>query len=195
MAEERLRAAYALAADKSEAINLLALVLAFQQKFIEANDLVDAGLSEYPESRDLRINQARIMAYESRYGDATARLDDLLIDYPLDVEARNLAARVDYYQGRYFDSREKYLAVLDRAPDNLEALIGLYDLEIALRNNSVAESYLKLAQSKVSESISYRVWALILMYEPGLISSFFTSQEFSYPVMRSERRYHESASP
>src|SRR5688572_4597051 len=63
-AEQTLRQAYAIPADKSEVSYLLAMVLAFQQRYIEAMDLIDTALETYPDNIDLQLARARVLSYQ-----------------------------------------------------------------------------------------------------------------------------------
>ena len=145
-AELLLREAYPLASDKREITYLLAMVLAFQQKFIEAEQLVATGLNAYPDDTQLQLARARINAFQNRYADAEQQVFAILEDDENNLEARNLLARVLIYQGDFNNARQEYLLVLSDDAVNLEALVGLYDAESGLGNRDQADNYLRLAQ-------------------------------------------------
>jgi YaiO family outer membrane protein len=64
-AEARLREAWPLAADKSEVAYLLGMVLAFQERYDEAQAMIDAALVDYPDNADLKEAQIRIRDFQA----------------------------------------------------------------------------------------------------------------------------------
>lgn len=96
--ESLLRQALPLAADKSEVRYLLAMVVAFQQRFQQAHDLIDEALQETPDDRTLRLGKARIYSYQSNFRSAGLIIDEVLNEDPDNVEARELAAQIIRYQ-------------------------------------------------------------------------------------------------
>ena len=56
------------------------------------------------------------------------------------TEARLLRARVYYYQSRHSQAARDFQSVLDSDAENLEAVIGLYDVELAQGNDATADT-------------------------------------------------------
>lgn len=155
-AEGDLRQAYNMAADKREAAYLLALVMAFQEKYEPAVSLLDKSIAQYPDDVALRLARARVMAYQGRYTLATNAVDDVLGRDPDNLEARNLAARIALYEQKFELGRSRFQAILADDPDNLEALIGMYDSERDLGNNEAAQAYLARAKQLAPEHADVR---------------------------------------
>lgn len=144
-AEAVLRQAYVIPTEVNEVAYLLAMVLAFQEKFIEADELLDEALERYPLDLQLILAKARVLSYQGVYGESIDVANTILERLPENTEARNLLGRVYYYQRRYSQAREAFTTILLREPDNLEALIGLYDTENAAGNESEADKLLDRA--------------------------------------------------
>lgn len=64
---------------------------------------------------------------------------------PDSLDALNLKARISYYQRRYSNARAVFRQVLALDPVNLEALVGLYDTEMAAGDDAAAEQSLATA--------------------------------------------------
>lgn len=126
-AEQTLRQAYAIPPDKSEVSYLLGMVMAFQQRFDEAMDMIDSGLAQHPDSVDLQLARARVLSFQGVYQEANTLIDQVLMWNPNNIEALNLSGRIALYQQRPAVARERFNAVLALAANDLEALIGLYD--------------------------------------------------------------------
>ena len=144
-AETLLREAYQRATVKSEAAMLLGMVIAFQERYDEALELVEGALEHYPDDTQLILARARIQSYQGEYDEALASVDAILQDEPANLEARNLGARISLYRRHYTQGKTGFLAVLDQETDNLEALIGMYDAETSLGNQGLADRYLEQA--------------------------------------------------
>jgi YaiO family outer membrane protein len=145
-AERLLRQAYDSASDKSEAVNLLVLVLAYQEKFSVANTLLDRSLVEYPGNFDLQLTKARIQSYQGLFTQAEHTVGELLKQNPDNTEALILAGRIFFYKRQYLAARDKFLQVLASNPHSLDALIGSYDSEMYFGNVQQADIYLSRAE-------------------------------------------------
>lgn len=144
-AEVPLRAAIPLATETNEVALLLAMVVAFQDRFIEANEILDAALETYPNDVPLILAKSRVLSYQSFYRESIELSDRALVLDPGNIEAKTLQARVYYYQRRYADARAQFNAMLAEDPTNLDALLGLYDTELAANNGEAAEEVLNRA--------------------------------------------------
>lgn len=145
-AEVLLREAYRVADNKSEAAYLLALVLAFQEKYSDANRLLDRSLEQDPDNVDLKLTRARVLSYQGQFADASAITSEILTENPSNLDARNLDGRIYLYRNQLNRSRQRFMEVLESDPQNLEAMVGLYDSNLALGNREEAERQLDRAE-------------------------------------------------
>ncbi|MES3006871.1 MAG: YaiO family outer membrane beta-barrel protein [Pseudomonadota bacterium] len=144
-AEQTLRQAWEIAANKSEAAYLLALVIAFQERYAESITLLDAALQDYPQDINLRLAKARVRSYQGLLQEAADLAEGILAEQPQNQEARNLSARIALYQRRPAFAKTLLEQVLTTTPDDLEALTALYDAELALGNEEEADTVLARA--------------------------------------------------
>lgn len=145
--EAVLRRALPLANETNEVAFLLAMVVAFQERFIDSISILNAALKTYPEDMQLILGKARVLSYQGFYRESIEIADQALVLDVTNIEALALKARVYYYQRRYADARAQFNSVLDLDASNLEALIGLYDVETAVGEDDAALEVLDLAQS------------------------------------------------
>lgn len=155
-AEQTLRQAYVIPPDKSEVAYLLAMVMAFQQRYADALDMLDAALRDYPDNVDLQLGRARVLSYQGVYQEALKTVDAVLMWNPDNTEALNLAGRIALYQRRPAAAVEHYNAVLALDAGNLEALVGLYDAHTNLGDNDVAAPFLQRAASVAPNHIDVK---------------------------------------
>lgn len=141
-AEATLRQAYDIPADKTEVSYLLGMVLAFQQRYDEALDLIEQALEQNPGSTDLQLGRARVLSFQGLFREAADATDAVLEREPQNLEARNLAGRIALYQQRPGSARERFTEVLRQEPQDLEAMIGLYDSLYALGEREAAKEQL-----------------------------------------------------
>jgi YaiO family outer membrane protein len=144
-AEEILRTAATIPEETNEVDFLLAMVVAFQERFIESLEILEQSLERYPTDLQLILGRARVLSFQGVYNEPIEITRTVLEVLPDNIEARNLLGRIYYYQRRNTQAREAFLRVLETDPDNLEALIALYDVEYALGNENEADSYLDQA--------------------------------------------------
>lgn len=144
-AETALRQAWEIADNKSEAAYLLALVIAFQDRYAEAIVILDDALVDYPQDNNLLLAKARVRSYQGLLQEAEMLAQAVLDEEPGNLEARNLTGRIALYQRRPAYARDRFTEVLDTQPDDLEALTGLYDAELALGNREDASEILARA--------------------------------------------------
>lgn len=145
-AEAALRAAIPLANETNDVAFLLAMVVAFQERFIESITILDAALQTYPDDIQLILGKARVLSYQGFYRESIDIADRALALNATNIDALALKARVYYYQRRYADARTQFNAVLALDTNNLEALIGLYDVELAASDESAAGAVLARAE-------------------------------------------------
>ena len=144
-AEEVLREAWLIPADKTEVAYLLGMVLAFQERYDEALDMIDDALVQNPDNTDLQLARARVLSYQGVFREAETTTAAILERDPRNTEARNLAGRIALYQNRPGAASEQFMAVLQQDPENLDALIGSYDALYALGERDAAVVQLERA--------------------------------------------------
>jgi YaiO family outer membrane protein len=144
-AEQTLRQAWDIPANKSEVAYLLGMVLAFQQRYGPALEMLDTAILDYPDDNTLKLARARVLSYQGAYREATLGVNAVLVWEPENTDALNLAARIALYQQRPSSARENFNTVLRLDPDNLEAVIGLHDSHRALGQTAEANTYLTQA--------------------------------------------------
>lgn len=144
-AEQTLRQAWDIPANKSEVALLLGMVLAFQERHEAALEVLTGAISAYPDDTALQLARARVLSYQGAYRDATLGVNAVLVWEPENIDALNLAGRIALYQQRASSAREHFNNALRLSPDNLDALIGLHDSHRAL--GQTAEANAALAQA------------------------------------------------
>lgn len=145
-AEETLKRTLPLAAETNEVDFLLAMVIAFQERYTEAIEIVDKSLERYPDDIQLILAKARILSYSGAYNESIEIADSVLAIDPNNYEALSLKARVYYYQRRFAEARRQFNLVIAQDPSSLDAVIGLYDTELAAGNDLIAEDVLERAE-------------------------------------------------
>jgi YaiO family outer membrane protein len=183
-AEVRLREAWPLAANTSEVAYLLAMVLAFQERFQEGQTLINEALQLYPDNLDLQLAHARILAFQGRHGEAAAAVATLRRNQPDNLDASNLAARIALYQSQPRRALDLFDLVLTAAPDNLEALVGRHDALRMLGDTAAAETALQNAEAIAPQHmdvVARRSPESITLSRPHEVSLGFSRSDFSQP--------------
>lgn len=93
-AEETLREAYLIPDDKSEVGGLLALVMAYQERYAEALELIEQLVRDYPDNEQLILNKARIHYYQGNLSDAERTLSPLVSRSNPNLEAAALSRQI-----------------------------------------------------------------------------------------------------
>ncbi len=144
-AEQLLRQARELAADKTEASYLLAMVLAFQQRYDEAQTLLSQALANNPDDLTLQLGQARVLAFRGQLSEAAAAVAVIREREPASVEAINLAGRIALYQRQPRRGLESFELAATLQPNDLEAWVGKHDALLALGQTDAAQEALQMA--------------------------------------------------
>jgi len=144
-AEPLLRQAQSLAKDKSEASYLLGMVMAFQQKYGDALEVLDAALKVKPDDTELQLGRATVLSYQGVYQEAAGAVDAVLAKQPNNTEALTLAGRIAYYQKRPVVAEQRFNQALSLDSGNLDALLGLYDSYMQQGQSDKARLYLDRA--------------------------------------------------
>lgn len=145
-AEITLRQALELPADKTEVRYLLAMTIAFQQRFTEANSVIDLALAEKPDDVSLLLGKARIQSFQGLYSESETLIAQALEQDNTNIEAINLSARISMYQQMPSVALDRFNQVLARDSTDLEALIGRYDALYALGQREAADETLLQAE-------------------------------------------------
>lgn len=144
-AEKILRQARGLAKDKAEADYLLGMVLAFQQKYTEGLQIIEAALQVKPDDIELQLGRARVLSYQGVYQQASQITNKILAKEPANLEALSLAGRLAYYQRQPAVAEQRFQHVLALDANNLDALLGLYDSYLQQGETDQAQPWLERA--------------------------------------------------
>mgnify|MGYP003700279521 CR=1 FL=1 len=180
-AESTLRQARSLAAESNEVDLLLGMTLAFQERYIEALEILDQAVNRYPDDTSLQLARARVMSYQGMFDQSIDMVSTVLAEDADNTEARLLRARVYYYQSRHSQAARDFQSVLDSDAENLEAVIGLYDVELAQGNDATADALLARAMTIAPEHIDVttRQQRLIAPRQrPHLLTLIGTASDF-----------------
>jgi len=111
--EISFRKAVALSPKELPAYNNLAIVLALQGKFLEANEIVETGLKLDPQNKDLLDRKANMVrnavAEKLKAGDyegALALMDQILANSPNDYDLLVQAAQTAFEQGEKLEEKK-----------------------------------------------------------------------------------------
>jgi YaiO family outer membrane protein len=193
-AEKSLRAARELALHTNEVDYWLGMMLAFQDHLSDALTVIDAALRTYPNDLQLQIGKARVLSYHGRYSESLQWVQKVLDVQPGNTEALILAARINYYGQQLDRARELYILALGKKPDNLEGLLGLYDVELAAGNHETASAILDRAAAAEPEN------ADVSLRRERPVSAPAYRHEFTSGLMVSDfdvsglRRWHDKSS-
>lgn len=155
-AEQTLRLAYPIPPDKTEVTYLLGMMIAFQERYAEALDMIDSGLKEHPDSIDLKMARARVLSYTGAYDEAGDIINEVLTQQPDNIEALDLVGRIALYQRRTTVAQDRFNRVLALDPNDLDALIGLYDSYADYGDDEAARPYLQRAITVAPEHIDVK---------------------------------------
>lgn len=156
-AENLFRQAHEQASDQRESYYLLAMTIAFQDRFDEAQDLLEEALQTYPGDQTLTISKARVLSFQGDFSGALADVDEVLEQNPTNTEALNLGGRVSLYQNQPSRAIRQYEQTLAIEADNLEALVGLHDAYRSLGDTEQAAIYLSQAATVDPDSLDVRM--------------------------------------
>jgi len=113
LSETSFRKAVALSPKELGAYNNLAIVLALQGKFAEANAVIEAGLKLDPENKDLKDRKASMvvnaLADKLKAGDyegGLALLDQMLVNSPNDYDRLVQAAQTSFEYGEKLEEKK-----------------------------------------------------------------------------------------
>ncbi len=144
-AELILRDARKLAKDKAEADYLLGMVLAFQHKYTQGLQIIEAALQVKPDDTELQLGRARILSYQGVYQQAAQITNKVLAKEPNNLDALSLAGRLAFYQRQPVVAEQRFNQVLALDANNLDALLGLYDSYTQQGDNDKAQPWLDRA--------------------------------------------------
>jgi len=93
------------------------------------------------------LKTARDLATSGHRPEALTLLQTHLMSHPRDTDARTLSGIILSWEGRYDEARQQLQAVLDRSPDNGDALNALINVELWSDHPSAAESLSRRAMA------------------------------------------------
>jgi YaiO family outer membrane protein len=140
-AETSLRAAVAAQSGNVEALNLLALVQAYQNHYEDATTTIDHAVALAPNDLDVILTRARILAWTKRYTEAESAVGRVLQAQPDNSDALALRGRLSLYQNRLAQAEEAFRGALQRDASNLDAVLGLGDIARAKGDETTARQY------------------------------------------------------
>lgn len=152
-AEATLREAYVIPPNKTEVGYLLGMVVAFQERYGEALELLETVLADHPEDVSLNLGKARVLSFQGRYRQAEAIIEPILAADPNNTEALNLAGRIAWYQQQNNRARDYFERSLVIRDNDLDTLVSLYDVELASGNEDDADRYLAMAAAVDADHI------------------------------------------
>ena len=158
-AEVSYREALAQSPGNPDVLVALGLVAGYQQNFSEAEGFFWAALERAPGYLDARLGLVRLAMWRGDLAGARARVDPIAVEHSDNTEVSLLAARVTLQEGRALEAEGQFQAILERDPNNGDALVGLGDAQRAKGDDEAARiSYNKaLALEPSSADIQQRL--------------------------------------
>lgn len=115
-------------------------------KFSDAVKLYGEYLVLYPDDAEVRFLYIRNAAWDRQYLTAGSELDVLIAQYPDSLKYKLLRAQLYVWQNKDLDEAEKLLrSVLNKEPENFDALLTMAMLKSQQANFTDAEHYASLA--------------------------------------------------
>jgi YaiO family outer membrane protein len=128
-----------------DALHLLGMVLAYQDRNPEALARLRRARDLDPANDDVRLGLARVLGWSGQTDAAEREVSVVLARRPGNSEARILKARFAYYQGRLAEAEETLGGVLEREPEKLEALELMGDVKMAAGQTPMAHDFYRRA--------------------------------------------------
>ena len=126
------------------------------QNFPAAERHFRAALDLQPKYRAARELLTRVLVEQHKYAEAVVLLESLLAAGEGDVGLRLAWAECLLALGRSSESREVFAEVLQKTPDNCDALLGQGQLELESRHAEAALEYLDRARDLCGERLDIR---------------------------------------
>jgi YaiO family outer membrane protein len=128
-----------------DALYLLGMVLAYQDRIPEALVKLRRARDLDPANDEVRLGLARVLGWSGKTSAAEREVSVVLERQPGNSEARLLKARFAYYQDRLAEAEETLEPVLQNEPENLEALELMGDVKLSAGEAQAAQDFYRRA--------------------------------------------------
>ncbi|MBU2492416.1 MAG: tetratricopeptide repeat protein [Bacteroidetes bacterium] len=127
-----------------KAVSEAARYYSYLEEYDNAVALLDTFFTTHPEEKDkdLRFQYARNLAWFRDFDKAIEIVDGLLNEYPDDLDYQLFRAQVSVWNSIDTDIAREYLTnVLEKKPNNVDAVIAMGSLSLLERNYESAQEY------------------------------------------------------
>lgn len=127
-----------------KAVSEAARYYSYLEEYDNAVALLDTFFTNHPEEKDkdLRFQYARNLAWFRDFDKAIEIVDGLLNEYPDDLDYQLFRAQVSVWNSIDTDIAREYLTnVLEKKPNNVDAVIAMGSLSLLERNYESAQEY------------------------------------------------------
>ncbi|OGT49662.1 MAG: hypothetical protein A3F17_00350 [Gammaproteobacteria bacterium RIFCSPHIGHO2_12_FULL_41_15] len=156
----------------TEAIHALAILLAMQQHYDEANELVHRAIALHPNNLAYLNTLGNIYLGKNNYGKAIQTYEQVLTLNSRYVPALNNLGKCHYQQKNYQKAHNVYQKAIELKPDNTDALFNLALTDIQLNDHLSALKHLKqsLDINANNSSAQYQLAQLYLQQQNYLLA-------------------------
>ena len=126
----------------------------YLQDYESAIAVLDNYFVEVPDENDnaLKFQYAKLKAWNNNFDDAITTMEELLTKETENKDYQLLAAQLYVWTGRNYDIAEGYLnKVLEKEPENVQALISMGSLKMNQKDFDAATSYADKAKQLAPE--------------------------------------------
>ena len=163
------------------AINYLVSAYAQQNRYDEAIRALDDALAVYPDDEQLLFKKAGTLEASQHFSEAAAITRELLRKHPENrrylvalVEESMAASRQSLQYDDYYSTIDLLKEVLDKQPDNVDALNYLINIEMALKYYTTALYYVDLALHHYPDSKEFLFKKSIVYAEAKMYKAAYT---------------------
>jgi len=159
----------------------------YLQDYESAIAVLDNYFVEVPDDKDnsLKFQYAKIKAWNNNFDDAIKTIEELLQVEPENKDYQLLAAQLYVWTGTNFDIAEGYLQkVLEKEPNNVQALISMGSLKMNQKDFDAATSYADKAKA-ISPEDPY----LATLYNDIELHKQRAEQERLYLILEEGRKH------
>ena len=166
------------APDDAEAHTWRAHILAWTERWAEAEAEYRKALAEAPKDSDILLGLAQLLYWEQKYNDSLALLDQAQTLAPQDAEIAFERAAVLAALGRHSEAEQAYRRAHSLDPENPNVLKGLASLEgeprqeLVIGNETDAFNYTSAANTQTVAWISHWRWNWITTFSGDSFQRF-----------------------
>lgn len=133
-------------------------VLGWLGRLDEALNAIKKGIQVKPSHFDLRMAEARILSWKADFPAADACLAALDVEYPDNEEIMVMQGRIAGWRGEPVEAQKFYVKVLEKNPNQVDALTGMGDLEMdKARFKKARELYVRAQAIDPAPDIQKRI--------------------------------------